>query len=580
MIKSATALAPLAPFALTLSLAAAPQDARPQTTEQWRDDLAFVVNQIKTTHPDHARRIPAEAFDELASKLHDDLPGLNEREAAIRMMALVASIRDGHTYLRPHQLPSFRHFVPLRFFRFSDGLFITCALPDAKDLIGVEVLRIGKYDATKALDLLATVVSSDNAWGHFEGASHLSSADVLAGLGIIDSVAELPLVIDDGSGEPREVVIRTVAPQSTRGRFDYLQARRETEWPPPGRGVTAFAALRRRQDFYSRTPEENSDLPVHARGHSAYWHQHLPEHDTVVMQINTVTRRRSAAGETFENTYKEMFRFIDENNVGKFILDLRFNTGGNGDILLPFVHELIKRDRSINRSGRLFALVGRRSFSAAVVLLGELSQHTHVILAGEPAGAPLNFFGDNTAIELPNSRMQLWVSTRYWQLSTWDDRSSHLPIEIPAEFSSTDYFGGLDPAMAAIFAMKEHRSILTLAREVGIERARSVYEDRKTTFADTPYWQPLRELEMNRLGYDLLRSKRANQAIIAFTMVAERYPNSPNAWDSLGEAQFALGRHRESLASYTRALEIDPKNRNAHGQRQMVARIESLLRKR
>ncbi len=556
------------------------QEAKSLSSNQWREDLTFVVEQIQAIHPDYTRRISAEDFLAMANALHAELPDLDDRQAATRLMALVAGIHDGHSYLQPQGLNAFGKYFPLRFYRFSDGIFITCTLPENEHLIGLEVLRIGNKAAEEALQLVGTMTSADNELGKFEGAGYLSSADTLVGLGIIASPVELPLILDDGSGDELELSVASLRPRNSGAAFDALHSRRETQWPPSGRGVTAFPALRKREQFYTNSPEKNSELPLHARKHSAYWFQHLPDRDAVFMQLNTVTDNSSFSQGSLREMYMRMFRFIDENEVGNFILDLRFNTGGNGDILLPFVHELIKRDHSINRSGHFYTLVGRRSFSAAVMLAGELNNHTDVILVGEPAGAPLNFFGDNTALDLPNSGMQLWVSTRYWQYSRWEDRSFFLPVEIPVEFSSSDYFAGIDPAIEAIFAAEEKRSIPALVREESAERAQAVYLQRKAAYEHAPYWQPFAELEMNNLGYDLLGQGRAEEARILLAMTAERYPQSANAWDSLGEAQFAVRRNEDALASYNRALETDPKNRNAHGQRAMIARIEAILRKK
>jgi cytochrome c-type biogenesis protein CcmH/NrfG len=41
------------------------------------------------------------------------------------------------------------------------------------------------------------------------------------------------------------------------------------------------------------------------------------------------------------------------------------------------------------------------------------------------------------------------------------------------------------------------------------------------------------------------------------------YPQSSNAYDSLGEAYAANGDKANAIASYRRSLELDPKNSNA-----------------
>jgi len=55
-------------------------------------------------------------------------------------------------------------------------------------------------------------------------------------------------------------------------------------------------------------------------------------------------------------------------------------------------------------------------------------------------------------VKLPNSGLEIYVATRYWQKSDADDsRLSHDP-HIRVALSSSDFFGGHDPVMKAILS--------------------------------------------------------------------------------------------------------------------------------
>ncbi|MGZ8844998.1 MAG: serine hydrolase [Pyrinomonadaceae bacterium] len=71
------------------------------------------------------------------------------------------------------------------------------------------------------------------------------------------------------------------------------------------------------------------------------------------------------------------------------------------------------------------------------------------------------------------------------------------------------------------------------------------------------------EAELNRLGYQLLQTKKAADAIEIFKLNVEMFPQAANAQDSLGEAYMANGNKELSIASYKKSLELDPKNTNA-----------------
>ena len=52
-------------------------------------------------------------------------------------------------------------------------------------------------------------------------------------------------------------------------------------------------------------------------------------------------------------------------------------------------------------------------------------------------------------------------------------------------------------------------------------------------------------------------------AVAVFTMNVEMYPQSANAFDSLGEAYMKSGDKKNAIKNYTRSLELNPDNTNA-----------------
>lgn len=80
-----------------------------------------------------------------------------------------------------------------------------------------------------------------------------------------------------------------------------------------------------------------------------------------------------------------------------------------------------------------------------------------------------------------------------------------------------------------------------------------------------------REPELNTLGYTLLQTGRTADAIEVFKLNVEMFPQSGNAYDSLGESYAAAGNKELALTNYRKSLELDPKNTNA---RDVIQRLE------
>lgn len=71
------------------------------------------------------------------------------------------------------------------------------------------------------------------------------------------------------------------------------------------------------------------------------------------------------------------------------------------------------------------------------------------------------------------------------------------------------------------------------------------------------------ENQLNILGYQLLTRSMTGQAIAIFKLNVKEYPNSPNAYDSLGEAYMISGNKDLAIANYEQSLQLDPSNNNA-----------------
>lgn len=67
----------------------------------------------------------------------------------------------------------------------------------------------------------------------------------------------------------------------------------------------------------------------------------------------------------------------------------------------------------------------------------------------------------------------------------------------------------------------------------------------------------LAELRLNDIGYALQKTA-PDQTLAMFQLNAEFYPDSPNTWDSLGEAYLAAGKRGEALRCYRKVLETVP----------------------
>jgi hypothetical protein len=262
------------------------------------------------------------------------------------------------------------------------------------------------------------------------------------------------------------------------------------------------------------------------------------------------------------------------------VLDVRYNSGGSGHLVNAIVHQFIKREATLNRPGHLFTIVGRKTYSAGAHLVAEMRLHTQTALVGEPMGVAVNGSGDPDMTVLPNSRMRLSISTNYSIGGKSKDESWEVPVQFPAQISSSQYFEGRDPVLEIVLDPSERADLLEVLRTRGGVAARRAYEVRKERYGKLTWWQPFERDKLNHAGYELLEQNRKEDAIVAFQIVVDRFPGLWEPWDSLAEGYMSAGKYQEAIASYKKALEISPNNWNAGFAKKSIQKMEDELRRR
>ncbi|HMG66530.1 MAG TPA: serine hydrolase [Chitinophagaceae bacterium] len=94
-------------------------------------------------------------------------------------------------------------------------------------------------------------------------------------------------------------------------------------------------------------------------------------------------------------------------------------------------------------------------------------------------------------------------------------------------------------------------------KERGINFALNMYDSLKAA-NDTTY--DFAESELNTLGYQLVSENKLNDAIAIFKLNTTSYPKSSNAFDSLGDAYFAIHDKDDAIKSYQMAIDLDKNN--------------------
>jgi len=428
------ALHPLPRFRDLLGLVDASRDM--SRDDAWRFDLQFAAREIKRRAYAPFGELSEPEFDAVVERIDRAIPDLTDHQVIIELMKLVRHLNDGHARVRPPKdREDLQRAVPLQFFLFEEGLFVTAAAPEHEALLGAEVLTIGDHDLDAVIAAFEPVIARDNEnrqWFLAGLPPFLREPSVLHALGLIPEPDRIPYTIRTMT---RDIQAITIEPDATwpawklRQAFPYPEGWRFLPETLPG-GAPRYL--------------RNAHLP--------FWFQVLPGARTLYFQFNQV---RDAATESLAEVGERILAAIDAGNVEKLVIDVRWNGGGNTFKEMPLLRQIIA-NRTANRRGALFVITGRDTFSAAQNGVNFLSHHSEAIFVGEPTGSSPTFIGETSYFELPYSKTVMNISDLRW-VGTWPgDHRTWIPPTLYAPPTFALYRQNRDPAMEAIDAYGEH----------------------------------------------------------------------------------------------------------------------------
>lgn len=406
------------PLAWFLVLAAAACDSPMSPTipsdrvGRWQLDVDSFARQLTELHPNPFARIPRSRFDSEVASLRAEVSSLSDAAVVVGLMRILALVGDSHTTIDLRSFTGFRQ-LPLRFEWFADGIFIIGATEEYREALGLRLVRIGGAPVEAAIEALREVIPYENeSWLRFSLVSTMTIPEILEAQNLVADASRIPLELTGADGRSVQIEV----PAAPRQTLELLEA-----GPPP-----------EARPLYRQRLDEN------------YWLVFLEPSQTLYVQY----RRASDGGpEPFSQFAARIVERLDAGPVRALVLDLRSNTGGNSGLMEPLLVALESRPDWSSGEG-LYTIIGRATFSSALMNALDLKGRTRALLVGEPTGGKPNHYGQVSSFNLPTSGIRVFHSTRFFRLSATDPPS--LEPDVGVEIRSQDYFEGRDPVLETV----------------------------------------------------------------------------------------------------------------------------------
>ncbi len=387
------------------------------TLEAWERDFEALTREMVARNIALADSSTARGFEREVQKSIGRLSGLTHDEIVGELFRLVAGIQSGHSHVELLQKPLDFKWFPFVAYDFDDGLRIIAASSNHESIVGSKILEINGHSIESVRDRLVPFMAVENEhYRKYLFPLYLATPNMLRAAGVTREGDDGLHFVLEGQGEKTTI---TIDPGSVRGFFS-LHSSLAGSYP----------------------------LELGLLADRLFYQEYDPATRTLVVRCNQVL---NDGNELFASFVREVQATIEKRDIDRFVLDLRFNSGGN-NLLGISLATMIKKSLKINQSGKLFVLVGRQTFSAAVDVAMRIQRTTKAILIGEAMGGAPNSFGESVIVTLPNSKIRVALSTRRWVNGMPGGTQPTMEPDIRVSYTYVDFVGRRDPAMAAVAA--------------------------------------------------------------------------------------------------------------------------------
>jgi hypothetical protein len=395
--------------------------AQPAEEIDWRYEIDLLGKELVRRHSDLFFQADSAAFFRELDRIATEAHGQSVFRVAVRLQQALAGLGDPQTRINYHFLIEDQYILPIECYWFDDGLYILKCPADHRELAGKRIISLNGFPLGQVIDSLSTLLAYGNP-----------------------SLLKGPV--------PRMITWTQLLDYF--GFADTLQVELGVEDPRGFRTSRRIMLPERSGELLSAYPET---LPLGWQDKKTYFREYyFPGEEICYIQYNKCWSReaeiklgtgaRALFMPSFTEFEKRVFRTMKDQHVGKLVMDLRFNDGGDPSQGTRFIEKLA--NSSVMENGQVYLVVGRKTCCSALVNAVDLMRRFDVVIIGEETGGKPNHFGDVERFVLPESKLVVNCATRRYDLLEGDPPSLLPDIITPETFTS--FMEGIDPAFEAI----------------------------------------------------------------------------------------------------------------------------------
>lgn len=361
-------------------------------------DLFEVESVILSDNMFEITRVNPEDIKKKLTKLRLKLDKINECSFALELRSILASYKCGHLDIPNWITKLQKGYLSVKFANHGSKLILASAHKNKSNITGAEVQSICGMDIDKIKAKFISFIPSDN---------------------IYQVSNQLPYSLD------------------CIDVLEYLQIKRKDEVEV----VVTEAGKSHKIDGL----EDTTDF-VEQEEINNFGNKFTVLNDGILLLVYS---------ECFESEHFRIVRIIKKLKVlieakkrYKFIIDLRFNSGGDDSVIIPLIDYLESRKEYFE----IVVIIGNETFSSAVTNAIDLKTRLNAILVGNNTGGAIISPGENKSKTLPFSKLILEYPTRIINRSRnkniifkdYSTLSPDIPFEMNQKFDLVNVIGNIE----------------------------------------------------------------------------------------------------------------------------------------
>ncbi|MCB0551290.1 MAG: hypothetical protein KDD19_27210 [Phaeodactylibacter sp.] len=386
---------------------------------QWREDINYLENELPKRHKDLYRHYSEQAFRAALDSLRSAVPDMQDWQITLQLQEIICRAEDAHTAVYRGNAGDNEQVFPLQFYWFKEGLFVTGASSSfsldtllAKQLMAINGIPIERVIA----QLTRLFVAENESIVRHLAPNLIAQYYPLRYCGIVDTTSAI-FSFRDTLGRTLNLPLQAIPARSLKSTL-----------------------VNYKPDSYAFTWRDNR---------TPFWHEYKEEGQVLYIRYNRCTSRemekkygnkhRAKQLPSFEKFGEEVLRILEKYPVKKLVFDVSNNPGGSS---LQGTELAKKAGKAFN--GQAYVIIGRRTFSSAVLNTLDFQKYCNATLVGESTSGRPNHFGEVKTMQLPNSGVTVYYSTQYFKKVEGDPPTIEPDVHIELSFS--EFRQGIDPA--------------------------------------------------------------------------------------------------------------------------------------